>query len=181
MNIKMSWLDKTTANNSTQFQLQELPFEWMYKLTRACNYSGIEWEGGKRKAANFRACHALVLDIDGTWTIAEAMAEFENTVNVFLATTKSHLLPNKTTENGALGKAITPKHHFRIIIGLETPITDSEIYKTVIKNLINKYKGDQACKDLARMYYGNPNQLVWFSTQSNTNLLTMEMPTNVAQ
>ena len=179
MNIKMSWLYITTAKNSTQFKLQELPFEWMYKLTRACNYSNIEWENGRRAAANFKAAHALVLDIDGTWTIAEAMAEFEHTANCFIATTKSHQSSNKVTDNGSLGKAIEPKDYYRIIIGIE-PITDAEVYKTVITNLINKYHGDQSCKDLARMYYGNPNQLVWFSGQQNTNLLTMEMPTDVA-
>lgn len=179
MNIKMSWLDKTTAQNSTKFELQELSFVWMYKLTRACNYSGIEWLEGKRKAANFIAAHALVLDIDGTWTITEAMAEFENTANVFIATTKSHQSSNKITDNGSLGKEIVPSEHFRIIIGLEAPITDGEVYKTVITNLINKYHGDPSCKDLARMYYGNPNQLVWFSGQQNPNLL--EMPSNVTQ
>lgn len=181
MNIKMSWRDITTAKNSIQFESYEFSFKWMYKLTRACNYSGIEWLGGKRKAANFIAAHALILDIDGTWTIAEAMAEFEETANVFIATTRSYQSPNKVTDDGSLGKEIAPMDYFRIIIGIETPITDSEEYRTVITNLINTYGGDPACKDLARMYYGNPNQQVWFSGQQNTDLLTMEMPTYAEQ
>ena len=158
MKVKYSYTPVTGAASVTHFQSAECDFSQLHEVTKEFNYSNIIWKDGKRKKDNFISANFVVLDVDGTWPIGEAMGTFKDTDNVLFVSSKSHQSPNKIKENGAIGDAIPPADYYHIIIGLEEPITDIEIYLTVMKNLTNQYPVDKSCKDGGRFYFPNQAQ-----------------------
>ncbi|VVG72075.1 hypothetical protein PAP18089_03067 [Pandoraea apista] len=53
------------------------------------------------------------------------------------------------------------KHHFRIVFELEEPILDPLALMEASNGLIQKFQADEACKDAARISFGNSNAKVW--------------------
>jgi len=92
-------------------------------------------------------------------TITEALETFKPYYGM-IATTKSH---QQTTKGGLPdGKPIEKRDRFRVILFLAEPITDPKVFVTVITHIINTFGSDISCKDLARYYFPNPTQEVWF-------------------
>ena len=148
----------TPASQQTTFQLHDISEEFWLKLpaiTQNSSYSAIEFLNGLRKSEYFLKAHIVILDIDDGMTINEALVRFAPYYGM-VATTKSN---QKSEKNG---KPIEARDRFRVILFLEKPITDPKIFKTVMTNLITEIGADQACKDLARFYFGNPTQQVWW-------------------
>ncbi|WP_263831696.1 DNA primase family protein [Sulfurospirillum oryzae] len=148
-------LSYTVKNNSKaiKFEVQELLFKDIPSLTKKHHYSNLIFNGGERKGVNFLSANLLTLDVDGGLAIDQAKVMLDG-YRSLIVTTKSH---QKTEKNG---NPIEAQDRFRIFIDLEEPISDPIIYQQVIQGLINTFHADQACKDLARFYYCNPNQEV---------------------
>ena len=163
MKINMSIAGLNPANQSRIFEKAEVESSEIHIETKKSNYSGNIWRDGIRKANNFISADVLILDMDGTVSMEEMKNSFSNIKNVLIVTSKSHQKANKVTDDGSLGKIITPADYYHVIIVLEQPITDLDTYKKVMTNLISKYGADPACKDGARFFYGNPNQQHWYS------------------
>lgn len=159
----MSWKEKSSAARSTKFNELDIEFSKVHEITENSNYSNIIWSGGQRKANNFIMANSLILDFDGTMPIEKAKSEFSRIKNACIVTSKSHKSNFKIDDRGRQGKPITPADFFHVIIGLENPITDINIYTNVVKNLINKYGSDKSCKDGGRFYFCNNKQEVWYS------------------
>jgi len=60
------------------------------------------------------------------------------------------------------GKAITPCDKYRLFFPLENPITDPGEYQAIVKGLIDEFKADTKCSDIARFFYCNPHQEVYY-------------------
>lgn len=167
----------SNSNKAVKFEVQELLFEDIPALTKKHHYSNLLFNGGERKGVNFLSATLLILDIDEGLTIEQAKVML-NGYRSLIVTTKSH---QKAEKNG---KTIEARDRFRIFLDLKEPISNPTIYDQIIRGLINSFNADEACKDLARFYYCNPDQEVhtiegdkyWDLTQylkeeaENTNL-----------
>lgn len=163
MQITVSKSINSAASNCVQFTSVSGQFSELHNITSSYAHSGISWQQGHRKSCNFINCHVLVLDVDGTWAIEEAMTEFQQTKHVLIATSKSHQMPYKINEQGQRVKVITPADYFHIYIGLEEPITSKEEYLEIMSRLVNHYPVDKNVKDAARFFFPNQNQMHWYS------------------
>lgn len=96
---------------------------------------------GRRKSANFIRSDVLAVDIDEGMLISEAMAHpFVRDHAAIVYTTPSH-----TDEF----------HKFRIVLVLDSTITDAQKMRLANAGLIRKFGGDKACKDVCRVFYGS--------------------------
>lgn len=139
---------KALIFNPTEVEFQKIP-----DITVKNNYSPFVFKDNTRNSKNFVSANVIVLDIDEGLTIEQAKVMLYG-YRSLIVTTKSH---QKTEKNG---KEIEARDRFRIFLDIEDPISDPIIYQQVIQGLINTFHADQACKDLARFYYCNPNQEV---------------------
>ena len=146
---------KENSDNSVWFYDQEVKFDELSNYTSKWHYSHISFKGGYRKGENFQGLSIVPLDIDNGYSIKELIEKLGDT-KALIVTTKSHQLAFKN------GKPITPRDRYRLFFPLEEPITDAHTYKIVVSALIKEFKADEACKDLARFFYCNPNQEVYY-------------------
>lgn len=158
INISVGAVAGTPANQQKNFKLQDITDEFWIKIieiTKNYSYSAIEFLNGVRKSENFMRGNIVVLDIDDGITIEEAIIKFDAFYGV-IATTKSHRKSEKD------GKPIESRDRFRVILFLKEPIIEKEVFKRVMTNLITEIGADQACKDLGRFYFPNPEQKVYW-------------------
>ena len=96
---------------------------------------------GSRRTANFVASDIISIDINGTRTIEEVMADpfFKKHASIYY-TTPSH------------SKDIS---RFRIIFGLEDTITDYRDMRAATWTLAMRLGGDPSVVDPTRLFYGN--------------------------
>ena len=161
LNISVGPIAGTHASQQKAFKLitlnhvkNELPH-----ITQNFSYSAIEFHDYVRLGTNFKQASSIILDFDDGMTITQALETFKN-VYAMVATTKSH---QQSTKSGVPnGKQTEKRDRFRVIIFLQNPITDPKEFVRVMTNMINTYGSDPACKDLARYYFPNPTQEVWF-------------------
>lgn len=94
-----------------------------------------------RKSENFICAEHLAVDIDSGMTLSDALAhEWVTKYAALVYTTWSH----------------TETHNrFRIVFQLNRLITDVEEMRAAFIGLIRKFGGDQACKDVCRIFFGN--------------------------
>ena len=124
-------------------------------MTEQHNYSNIVWSNGQRKGENFQSVEILILDIDEGYSIDQMKKKLEG-YQALIVTTKHHQSKMKN------GKEIAPRDRYRLFLPLAQPIDIPMHYKQIITGVIKEFKADEACKDLARYYYCNPNQEVYF-------------------
>ena len=94
-----------------------------------------------RKTHNFICSDFIAADIDGNFTIQEAMEfRFIKDYASFLYTTPSHS---------------NERHRFRVVFLLEDTIIKSESWSNCLLGLAIKLGSDQSIKDAGRMFYGN--------------------------
>ena len=163
MIAKISYRKKTNGKSFEPFKTADVEFTDLHKVTAEYDYSNLIWgKNGKRESVNFKSANLFILDFDGKPdidTVKDALKHFEH---VLLVTSKSHQKPYKVTPDGSVGDQITPADYFHIVIGLDEPITDINLYKEVITNLINEFGSDPSCKDGARFYFPNKEQEYWY-------------------
>lgn len=96
---------------------------------------------GSRKSENFICAEHLAVDIDSGMTLSDALAhEWVTKYAALVYTTWSH----------------TETHNrFRIVFQLNRLVTDVEEMRAAFIGLIRKFGGDQACKDVCRIFFGN--------------------------
>jgi len=140
---------KALIFNPTEVEFQKIP-----DITVKNNYSPFVFKDNTRSSKNFVSANVIVLDVDEGLAIKEAIKMLTGYKSI-IVTTKSH---QKAEKND---KPIEARDRFRIFLDLEEPINDPTIYRQAIQGLINTFHADQACKDLARFYYCNPEQEVY--------------------
>ncbi len=141
--------------NSVSFYDHEVKFSELSEITKKHHYSVISFKDGYRKGVNFQGVSILALDIDDGYSITEVKEKLEG-YQYLLVTSLHHQLFMKN------GKAITPTDKYRLFFPLEEPITDPAEYQMIIKGLIQEFRADEKCSDLARFFYSNPNQEVHY-------------------
>lgn len=110
------------------------------------------YRDSKRHSDNFERADYLMVDIDHkdgkpSLQIDDARdSAFVKRYGSVIYTTCSH------TDD---------KHHFRIVFELEEPILDPIALMEASNGLIQKFQADEACKDAARISFGNSNATVW--------------------
>jgi len=139
--------------NSVNFFNKAVKFSELSDITNKHHYSVISFKDGYRKGENFQGVSLLAIDIDNGDTIPVVKKKLEG-YQYLLVTTLHHQLSMKN------GKTITPTDKYRLFFPLEEPITDPAEYQMIIKGLIQEFKADEKCCDLARFFYSNPNQEV---------------------
>ncbi len=131
-----------TPDNTTAHEV-ELDFVGLTDFIKHNDYSLGVFKDGHRKASNFIKAEAIGLDFDGGLSLKDAYDLFWDYKHI-IATTKSH----QKEKNG------TVDDRFRVILFLEEPITDKDVYKATVKDLIEKFpQADPACTDASRFWY----------------------------
>lgn len=101
-------------------------------------WSPSTFQGDKRGRDQVERCHALVLDVDGTWTLDGAEDGFGGFYGL-IHTSKSHTLT---------------QHRFRIVLPLTRPVSAEE-YDGLWRRLDDRWPGrfDGNAKDPSRFWY----------------------------
>lgn len=134
-------------------------FNQLHTITLTKNYSPFTFNDGKRNQINSKTHNLICFDIDDGLELKKAIDLCTNFKSL-IVTTKSHQVDKK----GLICD------RYRIII----PI-DKEVPKEHFKSFyidLSKYLTldsviDKACNDVARYFYNNPNQEIFYSTSSN--------------
>lgn len=102
----------------------------------------VKMKSSHRNSMAFESSSLVVVDIDSGQTIEDFKSHKLHPFACWAYTTPSH--------NPAEGK-----HRFRVIFKLPEIIHDADIYREIVKILINELGGDTSCTDPCRLYYGN--------------------------
>jgi len=148
-------ISKDNSDESVYFINKKVKFSELSKYTAIHHYSVISFRDGYRKGSNFQGVSLLAIDIDDGYSIPDVKKKLEG-YQYLLVTTLHHQLSMKN------GKKIIPTDKYRLFFPLEEPITDPAEYQMIIKGLIQDFKADEKCSDLARFFYCNPNQEVHY-------------------
>jgi hypothetical protein len=125
------------------FDPVEVTFEKLSEIIVAQNYSLSLFRDGVRRKANFLETNFIGLDFDGGYSLDQAKQDFSEYWHI-IAPTKSH----GTEKNGVIAD------RFRVILLLDSPITDCETFETTWFELFKLYPhADKACKDASRFFY----------------------------
>jgi hypothetical protein len=121
------------------------------EMTTKHPWSPFIFNNVKRQNTSFKETFYLVYDIDKNFTLNQALEQLPFTLIYYIGLTKNH---QKIKHRGT--KSEQPAcDRFRIIIPLESKITDPEEFRNLWYGFKNKYGiiVDEQCKDLARFYY----------------------------
>jgi hypothetical protein len=133
-----------------------VPFDKVEGLVRyRGNYSSTSFRDGYRDGEHaLPGQEMVILDFDGGYTIGEAMVDFEEYVGA-IATTRNHL----REKHGVIAE------RFRVLLPTDKPVMlDVEGFKLMMSEVMRSFPhADPACKNIDRMYYGNPDAEVFFS------------------
>lgn len=115
------------------------------------HYSTGVFQDNHRKISNFLEAECIALDIDNDegseFTIDQAKDLFKDYKHLIMPS-KSHL-----KRKGNKGK----RHRFRVILFLDSPVTDSKDFKATWYKLKDYCPHiDDACKDSSRFFYPSP-------------------------
>ena len=139
-------------NDNVNFKPVEInSLQDLVKQATKYNYSTGIFKNNYRKKDNFIQADFIAIDVDNddpndTYTIEGAKEIFKDYKHIIMPT-KSH----RKDKNGRIAD------RFRVILFLETPITDAKNFTATWVELLNYYPAaDKACKDAARFYYPSP-------------------------
>jgi hypothetical protein len=112
----------------------------------------------RRNNANFIGTNVLTVDIDKNWTLEAALNDYYiKQFATVLYTTASH----------------TVQHNkFRIVFLLDREIFDAVEMRAAYVGAIRKFGGDEACKDVCRLFFGSSgsNPIILGNTLPNEKL-----------
>ena len=152
-NILLSY----SSDITTGYQFQLLHFLKVNKMTSSkFNYSSSAFIDGYRKKDNWiEGNNCVILDVDGGWTLQEAIQYIqEKNLLALVTTTKSHQIEKNELIDD----------RFRIILPTKTGFKGTvEQFSGAMKNIHGFFldKPDPAAKDVSRFYYGYSKQ-EWF-------------------
>ena len=139
-------------NDNVNFKPVEInSLQDLVKQATKYNYSTGIFKNNYRKKDNFIQADFIAIDVDNddpndTYTIEGAKEIFKDYKHIIMPT-KSH----RKDKNGRIAD------RFRVILFLETSITDAKNFTATWGQLLKYYPAaDKACKDAARFYYPSP-------------------------
>lgn len=107
------------------------------------HYSLSTFLNSYRNKSNFLQAEAIGLDFDDGMSLEEAEEAFKDYAHI-IAPTRSH----GKDKNGVIAD------RFRVILLLDSPITDADTFEATWFSLANKFpKLDRSCKDASRFFY----------------------------
>ena len=124
-------------------------------LKSEINYSPFQYSENYRKESNSLISHAnaIIFDFDDGMSIDMAKDVFVD-FSYILATTRSH----QKDKNGKVCD------RFRLVLPCETNLQVSiQQYKDLMRELIERYGADPACKDVSRFYFGFKDSQIQFN------------------
>lgn len=147
MEDKLYKVSKSVNGHKGIFEPLEVTWEELIKLVTTSRYSTSVFSDSTRRNANFEFAEIMGLDIDNgeaeeKMTLEQAKKAFADYKHI-IATTKSHNRP----KNGIIAD------RFRVLLFLETPITDVLTFKATWNKLLKDYPAiDKQCSDAARYW-----------------------------
>lgn len=145
--MKVSKSKHSSAEKAqVSFGTVELNFAGFSELITTAAWSPSTYKQGARKADNFESSELIALDIDSGTTLEDAKTAIETAgYSYILAPSKSHQIE----KNGVICD------RFRIVLFIETAITNATDYKATISAVIAELgvNADKACVDVARFYF----------------------------
>jgi len=153
-NVLVSYKAGLNEKDPTGFKAYRLPFDKVADMVQsAVQYSAVEFREGYRDAAHaIPFSELIILDYDDGVTLSDAVEMFGRYVGI-VATTRSH----QKEKHGIVCD------RFRVILPTLRPVKlDAVEYSKMMRDVINHYGTDKACKNMSRMYYGNPDAEVSF-------------------
>lgn len=133
-----------TANNFIAYS--ETIEEFCNVIKSDINYSPFIFKDNYRNENNslLNYCNCLIFDFDDNIDLIDGIDLFKQ-YTCIVATTRNH----QKEKNGKV------RDRFRIVLPLDKPLnTTKEDFKNTMSLLIYRYGADNACKDIARFYYG---------------------------
>lgn len=119
-----------------------------YNLCKNNNHSFNIFIDNKRSNSTWSHSHCLMIDVDETITIKDAINRLESLkITYIIVPSKNHL----KEKNGKISE------RFHVYLPLEEKITNSEVFKKTLINYITFLDGDKQAKDLARFFGYNHN------------------------
>lgn len=149
----------SNANPSLIDEVVGVEFNQLHTITETRNYSPFTFNDGKRNQVNSKTHNLICFDIDDSLELEKAIDLCSNFKSL-IVTTKSHQLDKK----GLICD------RFRILIPIDKDIPKDKFksfYSDLSKYLTIDDSIDNACNDVARYFYNNPNQEVFYSSSSN--------------
>lgn len=145
MAINQRLINKNDRNDTGAFSEGWMDFEVTIKELAGAIAKGFafcaQMKGGTRKAANFKQCGFLAVDIDDGLPLEQIeTVDIVKSSATMIYTTASH------TEDA---------HRYRIVFALAEPILDRAEYAAALRSLVLRTSGDIASTDPARIFYGN--------------------------
>lgn len=134
----------------------------MHQLTAVYPYSSFIFGDEMQKGTNRRGSNVieignlLILDIDEGMSLSEALETVSGYQNL-IVTSKSHQKDKKGVINDRF-RVITPFYP-----ALNVPKEEYGAFYTFVAQYLGFNTFDKACKDMARFYYPNPLQKVYYS------------------
>lgn len=159
--VTVSYSDHTSQN----YNAVTIPFQKIRGLASShFMYSASTFRDCYRNASNAEQGQTIfVLDIDNGMTLDEAKKKF-GAYKAIIATTRSH----QRDKHGIVCD------RFRVILQCATPIMlDEDEYGNMMDEAIAYFGADEKCRDISRMYYGNPDAEVF--EMSGSKLLEWEV------
>lgn len=136
----------TAVNQATDWQNIELTETDFVGHIKAGHAFSAQYRDGYRKTTNFICSDVVAADVDGAFSIQEALEQsFIKTYASFVYTTPSHS---------------DDRHRFRIVLLLEETITKAADWANCLYGLALKLGSDTSIKDSGRLFYGNPKAMV---------------------
>lgn len=107
-------------------------------------WSGIVWQHGVRREANFQSADWCVFDFDDPgFDLEDALRSFADCIHI-IGTTKSHQIWKGEKP---------PCDRFRVLIPFERTITDLANFRYMMGIMARRYDMDRKCLDGARFFY----------------------------
>lgn len=148
--------DTVTISYSTELADGYFPVTVPFRKIRGLmasefNYSATSFVNEYRTSSNaLPGQDVVILDFDEGMTLDEAKMKF-SAFKAVIGTTRNH----QVSKNGVICD------RFRVAIQCSPMSLNVEEYKQMMITVTDIFGSDPACKDMARMYYGNPNADVY--------------------
>jgi hypothetical protein len=162
--IKFSFSDYGSQVNFDTKEIRSLADLKEFILDSDGTWCPGVFELGHRKSAAWKGSQVIALDYDGGALLAEACDRFKAYSHI-VAPTRSHQKSKK---------GLPPADRFRVVLLLESPITDSRTWAATWESAARILPGcDPACKDVSRMFYPSVEVV---SLNENGKLLEPVLP-----
>jgi len=154
------------SGHALLFNMQLGAFDRIHLVTKHSPYSSMIFNnevknGTNRRSQNVKEIGNLIIfDIDEGMTLHDAIANAKDYQSL-IVTSKSHQIEKK----GIVGdryRVIIPIYSLSLL-SLELPKEDYSAFYTFVAQFLGFNSFDKATKDIARFYYPNPLQEVFYS------------------